>query len=681
VRTHFTLEESEEFESAKELLLRRCMSWAAEHGMRAEEGMLRAALDLRHLSADGRLGYWTPDEVRRLLLEWIPQTMVADPDILNAAPESLLTLLRYLAASGLRDPRGASMATLEEAVAEAAVDYPAVLADPLRQGVGKFWALAALDNGVDLNDSGARTAFQRDIDAGRVRYDEELFDRLIEASVERPPLVQPRTYAQLPVALPPREEFAEAAAGSETVRRLATLADWVGADGRALTATGNLRLSDARELSELLGTGEQEFTARSSTEMPLLNLLFTWAKKARLVRVSKGRVLRVAKAVPLLRDPEALWRRAFETFFDLGEVICVPVAVWGNTSPLTLTFDEIMPDVLNTVYGIPYPMPVARLQETVWLACREYLWLDDERDSALESLRRVAESDLLRAFEVLAELGAVELSHGLADEMFSIDLGDDFEEEHGVERPMPPEVCARLRTRLAEPGPLVRLTPLGTRAMRERLLAEGRDVPLIGELAQEEPAEMLGVVAQHYTAETAKEEIEGWLAAHDGDVELLLRAVRDCPFRTRAAAMLNILVAALPEGRTILRRLRGDQNLRPLAVMALLDTGELRPEDLTDREQLLLITEGLLTLLELGGPDVVREQLTDLAPGQASEIVTGVLSSGHPDQVAVEEFRTLVAEPIRDHARPLRLVRGQAPGSRGRPSGHGKSGHGKKRRR
>ncbi|MFC7648531.1 hypothetical protein ACFQX6_54900 [Streptosporangium lutulentum] len=43
------------------------------------------------------------------------------------------------------------------------------------------------------------------------------------------------------------------------------------------------------------------------------------------MRVSKGRVLRVAKAAPLLRDPEALWRRAFETFFDLGRAVCTPV--------------------------------------------------------------------------------------------------------------------------------------------------------------------------------------------------------------------------------------------------------------------------------------------------------------------------------------------------------------------
>ncbi len=32
-----------------------------------------------------------------------------------------------------------------------------------------------------------------------------------------------------------------------------------------------------------------------------------------------------------------------------------------------------MPDVLNSVYGMASPMPVARLEETVWLVCQDYL--------------------------------------------------------------------------------------------------------------------------------------------------------------------------------------------------------------------------------------------------------------------------------------------------------------------
>ncbi|MGI8336060.1 hypothetical protein ACRYCC_39475 [Actinomadura scrupuli] len=85
------------------------------------------------------------------------------------------------------------------------------------------------------------------------------------------------------------------------------------------------------------------------------------------------------------------------------------------------------------------------------------------------------------------------------------------------------------------------------------------------------------MVAEHYTAETGTVEIGGWLATHDGDPEPLLEAVRTCPFRGRAAAMLSVVTMALGEGTPLLHRLRGDQVLAPLAVTALLDSGEIQP--------------------------------------------------------------------------------------------------------
>jgi len=46
----------------------------------------------------------------------------------------------------------------------------------------------------------------------------------------------------------------------------------------------------------------------------------------------------------------------------------------------------------------------------------------------------------------------------------------------------------------------------------------------------------------------------------------------------------------------------------------------------------------VLELLEIGGPEAVREQLKD--------IVRAVSASGYPAPETLEEFRTLVAEPI-----------------------------------
>jgi hypothetical protein len=69
---------------------------------------------------------------------------------------------------------------------------------------------------------------------------------------------------------------------------------------------------------------------------------------------------------------------------------------------------------------------------------------------------------------------------------------------------------------------LIRLTDLGTESVRRRLLAEGRDAPLIGERAQAPAAGLLGVLGDHYDPDSARAEVAAWTAAH-GD----LRAADD----------------------------------------------------------------------------------------------------------------------------------------------------------
>ncbi|MEV4108624.1 hypothetical protein [Nonomuraea sp. NPDC049695] len=664
MRTFFEPDQEEEFEAAKDLLIRRCTDWAADRGLAADDLVLTAALDSRHRSRDGRLAFWDAAQARRFLLEWLPRYVAAPPEDLAAAPETLITLLRYLDATGIRDPRGATTAELEKAVAEAVKEYPEALADPYRQGLAKFWTQVAIDNGVDPSDHKALTKFQRDVDAGRVVYDADVLDKVMEARFLGFGPDEERAFPQPPIVLPPAPQIAAAAARSETVRRLAALATWAGAEGRPLTSAGNLRMADARELAELLGTGEQDLKVRSATHMPKLHLLVEWAKAARLVRVNKGRLLRVAKAAPLLRDPERLWSRAFEAFFDLGPAIGGSTSGWDVQSLLVEVFGEVMADVLNSVYGLSDRVPVARLQETVWLACREYLMLDER---AHDLWRRKVDDDLVAALEALAELGAVVLSHGVADPLYLSDLGDDDEEQ-----PLPAEARTRLRAILTEPGMLVSLTPLGMRGVRERMLAEGRDAPLVGELAEAAPGELLGVLAEHYPPAEATTELESWLAAHGGDVEPLLDAIRACPFRTRASAMLTTLVKTHPDGRSLLARLRGDRVLGPIALTLLHDAGAVGPDDLSSSEQLLLMTEGLLNLLEVAGPEEVVTQLGQMAGRDAPQIIEAATQSGHPATVGMDELRRLVAEPLRTRSHTLRFVEGPRPGARGRHSGHGK---------
>jgi hypothetical protein len=201
------------------------------------------------------------------------------------------------------------------------------------------------------------------------------------------------------------------------VQQLRTLVDWVGT-GRPLTATGQVKLADARELVPLLATGDvidprigaRTFHTTSSAELDNLSLLIEWAKKARLVRVVKNRLVTVAKAKPLLSNSLALWLRAFDTITDLADVL-FPQG-HGPHGMFAAVLDHALPDILNAVYGMPEPLPVIRLEEPAWLMSLDSFVVEGPGQ---ELWRMSVQRDVRRTLEVLAALGAVELTTGIPD--------------------------------------------------------------------------------------------------------------------------------------------------------------------------------------------------------------------------------------------------------------------------
>lgn len=85
---------------------------------------------------------------------------------------------------------------------------------------------------------------------------------------------------------------------------------WLG-EGRKLTRTGRIGLADARQLVELLGTGDKidpeigsrVFQTKSSEELAYLTRLVEWMKAARLVRVTGTRLVPVKKNATLPSRP------------------------------------------------------------------------------------------------------------------------------------------------------------------------------------------------------------------------------------------------------------------------------------------------------------------------------------------------------------------------------------------
>ncbi len=637
MRTCYEIEDTDAYLATRELLLRRCGAWAGANGLVMSPPLAGALLDSRHFSSDGRLGYWTPAQVRRALLEWIPEKVTAPEGDLMAAPETLRTVLRYLDAQGLRDPRGAAIEENEHATDALAKEFTDAIGDQERYGMAKTVAMSARDRGVDIGDLGALDAFLADVRDGRLTLDEDLLGRALERQLGRPAPGQERKFAQLPVRLPAPEVLAAAAERSKVVGQLRAFAGWLGPTGRPLTPAGNVRPADARELMALLGTGDEGLRFHSAAELPGLDLIVNWAKKARLVRKQGTRLVPVAKAQPVLADAEALWQRAFEAAFDLGDVVCRPLWADESPSPVQRLFDVIVPDVLAAIYSMDEPVPVARLAESVWETIRAHFDVDSLSPLSQMGLRGRVDNDLERIFDAFEALGAVTSTHGVACGVFSEDLDE-------ADGPFSGERAAALRERLAEPGRLVSLTPLGTRAMRQRMLAEGREAGLVGDLADASPAELLGTVAEHYTPETGMEEIAIWRAAHGGSLDPLVQAIRDCPFVSRRVPILQTLVNAVPEGDKLLASLLRDPELGPVALLA--ETQDRRPDEVSRAQAAWLMAGSVLELLEMGGPDAVREQLAELPRSQREDVVRAVRDSGYPARETLEDFRVLVAEPI-----------------------------------
>ena len=633
MRTWFEIEETDVYQTVRDMLLRRCEAWTAARGLVMAPLLAGALLDSRHFSADGRLGYWTPAQVERALLHWIPGKVTAAPEHLLDAPETLRSLLRYLEATGLRDPRGAAVAENEAAIDAASADFAAVIADPNRYGLAKTMALAA-----GLDQPKAIEAFLQERPETLPDVNPEVVLAAMARQARLPALSTERKMAQLPVCLPVPAELAAAVEHSKVVAQFRALAEWLGPQGRELTPAKNIKPADARELITLLGTGDEGLKFRSAAELPGLNLVVAWAMQARVIRRQGTRLLPVAKGRPLLADTEALWQRAFEAAFAIGSAVCLPAWAGEPPSPVQLTYDLVVPDVLATIYSMEEPVPLPRLAESVWTGVEARFDLDHVSSYALAALRARTDRDVGHIFDAFEALGAVTSARAIASETFLRDLTDP------AASPFDRARSATLRRQLKGPVRLVALTPVGTRAMRQRMLAEGREAALVGELADAAPAEMLGVVAEHYTGASAAQEIALWREAHGGSLDALLRAIDDCPFVTRRVALLQTLASAVSEGPQLLADMGRDPARRPVALLA--RRTEVRPANASPEEASWMIVGSLLELLELGGPEAVTAQLAQLPPGQRKELVRSVLASGFPVPETLEEFRTLVATPI-----------------------------------
>ncbi|MQY12335.1 hypothetical protein SRB5_24680 [Streptomyces sp. RB5] len=165
---------------------------------------------------------------------------------------------------------------------------------------------------------------------------------------------------------------------------------------------------------------------------------------------------------------------------------------------------------------------------------------------------------------------------------------------------------------------LVRLTPLGMYAMRERMLDDGVHAPLVGELA-DKGADVLLDALPRYTDAAAQAEAEAWLtgtAPVDAARELLAAARGDDPRApVRRLTCQQILSLAGPDAEPALRDVLDDRELGGLARVWLAEHGAADVPQ-PDEQMVLWLTVDTIAA-QLGRPDLV--ELADLVEGLVAQ--------------------------------------------------------------
>lgn len=87
--------------------------------------------------------------------------------------------------------------------------------------------------------------------------------------------------------------------------------------------------------------GDKVYPTRSSVDLPVLRLLFTWAKRAGIVRVLHGKVLATKRGLALAAGPAGIFDRALDSLLDLGPVTAQrhPTRAWPSWPDIDRSLD------------------------------------------------------------------------------------------------------------------------------------------------------------------------------------------------------------------------------------------------------------------------------------------------------------------------------------------------------
>jgi hypothetical protein len=640
------------FGRARDWLLERFEAWVADLGLDKAAAADAAsdvsiALDWKFGYDDGDLGRWTGADVREFLLRWCPRKLSVSQADCVSIPDSIAAFTDYLAANGLLAPHSARPAALRAAATGAVGEFVAAMGDPANFGMAKSIFCAAAAEGADLTDPAQLDAWMAGFNS---RTHDEREAILPDSAFGTGPFGMdgPLPHMQLPaMPLPPPESVEASKAAAPVLAMLAALAGFVGA-GRPLTQRGNLTLADARVLVPLLRTGDvfddvigdRMFKTRSAAELPVLRMLFLWAKKAGMVRVRHGKVLATKRGLALSADPAAEFDRVLDALLVSGPLTIQRVhGAWFRWPQVDELLDSMVLELLAVPYAAQGPVPISELADlatSAVLAAFEFSNLSDEQ------VAQAVASDVARIAEVFALAGV-------------LTSADDAEQQSGQ--------------RLVQLGGDVELTPAGVASVERRLTDRGY-LAAPDKFADATAVELLTGVGG-LDPDGSAAEVGAWLRSRTP--EQAVTEFAEAVPKLADPALVNVALAVMagigPEiAAPHVRELANDARVRGYAVCWLADNGLLDRQALYEPGDLNSFAQVLMKYLVDAGPDGLLETLALAGDEERQAAVVSEL--GHSQAQEAEVLLDVIgaehqAKPVAKAARKalfLRRSRAAAPG-------------------
>ena len=560
-------------------------------------------LDWKLGYGDARFDTWRRREVEEFLLEWCPRKLSMPAQWSIPMVDRVADAFLFLGDQGLLSSEGDDARSLADCARTLGPQMQGAMSNPANFGMAK--GLIAGVGGDFTSDLTPGSMQQIMDDFNALPYEQR-------KAITDPHIGQPaprRTPTIGSVVMPSDDDVRRSAAEAPVLRQFNALAAFFKAPGRRLTAKGNIRLADAGELSEILGTepleevvGQHTFKRHTSENMPDLDHWQWWAREVGAIRVQKGRMVAVeAWRERATKDPVSEARKAFEVLQRFG--------VYSSYRRMGLfsieTFiDEIDMAVLMILLDASGPMQLQELESRIALirteAGFEPVMGNPELDADIVA---GAVDDMLT---VLERAGVI-----VQDAM-------EFEEK---------------RYRQRRVGGTVALTPFGTLMAVEHARESGIVVQTL-DAASDLTAQRLAELA---AAETL--EVEPWLNLVGNWVDQQadrLAAVRDlCDELTGNEMIFAVLATQIPDplvddfATVLLHRLdthAPDDVLAAVSYRWLVRLGRLDPDEIDPQREAVseLIILGFLASADPQG--TIETTARERSPQEFSAMVSHAAS-------------------------------------------------------